>query len=147
MRTIAAFLLLGLPAVAAPAAPAPDRPKGRFTVGKDTTHATGPLDAAGRIDYAAALNARLGKGVTPDTNAVVLLWKAMGPHPEGATMPPEFFRLLGITPPPEAGDYFTDFPTFARDRLKREPDPGSADRPSRAASRPWTADADPDLAA
>src|SRR5262245_59150500 len=80
--------------------------KGKFTIGKDTTYVTGPLDKDGYIDYAAALNERLGKGVTPANNANVLLWKALGPRPEGGTMPAEFFQLLGIEPPPEKGDYF-----------------------------------------
>src|SRR5438094_5975588 len=61
--------------------------KGTFTIGKETTYVTGPLDKDGYIDYAAALNERLGRGVTPENNACVLLWKALGPHPEGATMP------------------------------------------------------------
>lgn len=150
--TRTAVLLVGFAAaasvVAGGQAPASDRPKGRFTVGKDTTHATEPLDATGRVDYAAAINARLGKGVTPDTNAVVLLWKAMGPRPEGtAPMPPEFFRQLGVAPPPEAGDYFIDFPTFTKDRLKREPAADAAGRPGGATRHAWTADQDPDLAA
>src|SRR4051794_2037415 len=70
-----------------------DAPKSkpRFTVGKDTTYFTGPLTKDGHIDYVAALNQRLREGVTPDTNAVVLLWKAFGPRPEGTKMPPEFF--------------------------------------------------------
>src|SRR5262249_10045179 len=80
-----------------------DKKKLRFTVGKETTYITTPVDKDGYIDYVAALNERLKKGITPDTNAAVLLWKAMGPHPEGATMPAELFTWLGIDPPPEKG--------------------------------------------
>src|SRR5262249_3085148 len=61
---------------------------------------------------------RLGQGVTPDSNAAVLLWQAMGPHPEGGTMPAEFFRELGIAEPPEKGDYFIDLARFVLDHLK-----------------------------
>ena len=68
----------------------------RFTVSKETTHVTTPVDKDGYIDYVAALNERLRRGVTPDNNAAVLLWKAMGPHPEKSSMPAEFFRWLGF---------------------------------------------------
>src|SRR5712664_4809777 len=63
--------------------PPAKKAKGKFTVGKDTTYVTGPLDKDGYIDYPAALNERLGKGVTPENNANVLIWKALGPRPEG----------------------------------------------------------------
>src|SRR5713101_3375645 len=72
---------------------APKKHRGTFTISKETTYVTGPLDKDGYIDYAAALNERLGKGVTPENNANVPIWKALGPHPEGATMPAEFFKL------------------------------------------------------
>jgi hypothetical protein len=68
------------------------KPKSRFPLGKETTFVTAPLDAGGYIDYAAALNEHWRRGVTPENNANVLLWKALGPHPKGATMPDEFFK-------------------------------------------------------
>src|SRR5438128_12034498 len=96
------------------ASPAPakeDKPKGSaekkhrgtFTISKETTYVTGPLDKDGYIDYAAALNERLSKGVTPENNANVLIWKAIGPRPEGATVVAEFFKLMGMEVPPEKG--------------------------------------------
>jgi hypothetical protein len=94
-----------------------------FTIGKETTYVTGPVDKDGYIDYAAALNEQLSKGVTPGNNANVLLWKALGPHPEeGRAVPADYFKKMGMTPPPERGDYFTGdyFPEM-----------------DRAASRPW----------
>src|SRR5882762_11725864 len=51
----------------------------KFPIGKETTRVTGPLDKEGYIDFHAALNNHFGKGVTPETNANVLLWKALGP--------------------------------------------------------------------
>ena len=43
-------------------------------------------------DYEARLNDILSKGITPEKNANVLLWKAFGPSPEGGPcMPAEFF--------------------------------------------------------
>jgi hypothetical protein len=131
--------------------PAPPKksPRGKFTVSKETTFVTGPVDADGFIDYPAALNDRLGQGVTAETNANVLIWRALGPHPEGATMPAEFFRLLGIDPPPEQGDYFIDIGRYAQDQLKLGPGPATQeflDRLQGATRRPWTAQEDPQLA-
>src|SRR5260370_1107152 len=80
--------------------------KPRFTIGKETTFANGRVKKDGYVDYVAALNRRLRQGVTPANNAVVLLWKATGPHPERATMPPEFFKWMQAPAPPERGDYF-----------------------------------------
>ena len=92
------------------------RPK--FTVGKETTYITEPLDEQGYVDYAAALNKRMSQGVTPQNNANVLLWKALGPHPDGGTIPAEFFKWLGIPAPPERGDYFIGLGQHAREHLK-----------------------------
>src|ERR1022692_4002660 len=82
--------------------------KPRFTIGKDTTYVIGPLDADGYIDYAEALNERLSNGVTPENNANVLLWKAFGPSLDGKKRSPQFFKRLGMEPPPAKGDYFID---------------------------------------
>jgi hypothetical protein len=112
-------------------------PKRNFTIGKETTHVNGPLYDDGTIDYATALNRRLGKGVKPADNAVVLLWKAMGPRPEGGRgMPAEFFKWLGMTAPPERGDYFVD----ARGTV-------ISDQVDRCGKRPWTAKEHPQVAA
>src|SRR5262245_43901123 len=59
-----------------------EKSKGKFSISKETTYVTGPLDKDGYIDYAAALNERLGQGVTPENNANVLLWRAMGLQPD-----------------------------------------------------------------
>src|SRR5436305_2272183 len=118
MRTIAAsLLLLGLLMSVAKADDKANKRKPKFTIGKETTYVTGPVDADGYIDYAAALNERLGKGIKPADNANVLLWKAIGPQPDGK-MPAEFYKWLGTTEPPERGDYFIDRWGFLRDRLK-----------------------------
>jgi hypothetical protein len=93
MRTLgAALLALGLLAVVGRGAD--KKPEPKFTLGKETTYITGPLDEDGYVDYATALNERLRKGIKPEENANVLLWKAFGPRPEGAKMPPDFFKFL-----------------------------------------------------
>ena len=78
---------------------------GKFTIGKDTTFVTKPLDKDGYPDYAAALNERLSVGVTPENNANLLIWKALGPF-SNTPMPEEYFKLLGSPRPSENGLYF-----------------------------------------
>jgi hypothetical protein len=144
-RSGPAVLVLGLVVAAAGADRAPPRP---ITRGRETTHVT-LLDQNGELDYESALNRRLGQGVTPRSNASVLVWKAIGPHPEGARMPPAFFRWLGVAAPPEEGDYFIDLGQYATDVLKLPP--GAKfdeliDQYGRATRRPWKAKQYPRLA-
>ncbi len=127
-----------------------DKPKPKFTIGKGTTYVTAPVDKDGYIDYEAALNERLGKGIKPEENANVLLWKALGPRPEGGEMPAEYFKLLGIDPPPERGEYFVDLPRFSKERLKLEPGEATDainEQLRRASRRAWSAHEYPAVAA
>jgi hypothetical protein len=129
---------------------APLKPLGTFTVSKETTYATEPLDDDGFVDYAAALNRKLRQGVTPENNANVLLWKAIGPHPYDGTLPPAgFFEELGIEAPPERGDYFIGLNGYlkqhTRDDLARRIDE-IQDEVARATARPWGAREYPDVA-
>jgi hypothetical protein len=89
-----------------------------FTVGKETTYVTGPLNKDGFIDYEAALNERLRQGVTPENNANVLLFKAFGPHPDGSKIPDEFFKWMKIPAPPEKGDYFAGPGELLKEKFK-----------------------------
>jgi hypothetical protein len=128
---------------------AEDKPSPKFPLGKETTYVTGPLDKEGYIDYEAALNDQFGKGITPQNNANVLLWKALGPRPEGGErVPAEFFRRLGIEEPPERGDYLIDLKRYIKDHLQIDPDESDAiyDQHSRAGQRPWTAKEFPHIA-
>jgi hypothetical protein len=94
-----------------------------------------------------ALNERLSKGITPENNANVLIWQALGPHPEGGTMPSEYFHLLGIESPPEQGEYLVGWPLKEdqkiRDRIQRNPE---SDPMVRGRNWPWTAKDEPELA-
>jgi hypothetical protein len=116
--------------------------RGKFTISKETTYVTEPLDKDGYIDYARALNQRLRQGVTPENNANVLLWKAIGPKAEHRTISAEFFQELGMQAPPEKGKYFIDDFKFMREHLKIDPldDEGNKvyDEFERARERPWT---------
>jgi hypothetical protein len=93
-----------------------------YTVSPETTYVTEPLDAHGFVDYQAAVNDRLAKGVTPETNANVLIFQALGAHPEGGTLPPEYFRRLGAPQPPEAGEYFVTWDKYVQKHLATPPD-------------------------
>jgi hypothetical protein len=127
---------------------AADEPAPKFPLGKDTTYVTGPLDKDGYVDYEAALNDRLGKGITPENNANVLIWKALGPTPEGAHVPAEFFKRLGIDEPPKDGDYFISLSHFMPQGHKL--DQSEFDvlyaQQSRASRRPWSAKDYPHIA-
>jgi hypothetical protein len=129
----------------------PDKnPKPRFPLGKETTYVNGPLDKAGYIDYVAALNEHLGKGVTADNNASVLLWKAAGPLFEGAPVPAEYFALLGMAAPPQKGDYFLLLHLYLKEHFKIDPDADGGktwDQLDQARQRPWTAKQYPHFAA
>jgi hypothetical protein len=97
---------------------ADDKPEAKFPLSKETTYFVGPLDKDGYIDYEAALNERLGKGITAESNANVLIWHALGPVPEGEPgMPAKFFELLGIAEPPRDREYLIGLRAFLQDRL------------------------------
>jgi hypothetical protein len=126
------------------------RRKPKFTIGKETTYVTGPVDKNGYIDYPAALNERLSESVTPANNAVVLIWQAIGPRPEGIRMPPGFFRRLGTKEPPARGEYFVDLWRYRKNDRKL----GSAEfedligaEIGRCTRSPWTRRQYPEMAA
>jgi hypothetical protein len=125
--------------------------KGKFTISKETTFVTGPVDKDGYIDYVAALNERLRQGVTPENNANVLIWKALGPHPEGSNLAPEFCKLMGMPVPPDKGHYFIDLNQFMKDHLKIDLSGKEAEknweRLEHISQRAWTSKKHPDFAA
>ncbi len=88
------------------------RPRVLVTISKETTYITEPLRKDGYPDYVAALNQRCSQGVTPENNAAVLLWKAMGPGRIGKDKREKFFEMLGVLPLPVKGEYFVDFDLF-----------------------------------
>src|SRR5262245_2017439 len=137
-----------------------------YTVSEQTTVVTDHVDPQGLVDYPTALNERMSKGITPQNNANVLIWQALGPHPEGATMPPEYFKWLGVPSPPEDGMYFIDRDKYFEKHLKDlaelkaidpldafepEPEPDRrrqwSGRVDRAGKWPWKAKDEPEIAA
>lgn len=77
----------------------------KITISKETTWATEPLDENGFVDYFAVINRKFSVGVTPENNAVVPLYRALGPQPGGTRQPEEFFRLLEMEVPLDEGKY------------------------------------------
>ena len=71
------------------------------TISPETTYITEPLREDGYPDYVAALNQRASEGVTPENNAAVLFWKAMGPGEIDVKDRQQYFNMLGIAPLPE----------------------------------------------
>lgn len=79
---------------------------------KETTYITEPLRKDGLPDYLAALNQRNSKDVTPENNAAVLFWRAMGPETIYPTHRAKFFQMLGIPALPENGAYFVTLDAY-----------------------------------
>jgi hypothetical protein len=120
-----------------------------FTVSPETTYVTEPLDKHGYVDYVTALNERLRGNIKPEDNANVLIWQALGPHPEGANMPGEYFRWLGIQQPSEDGEYYLASVRFLREHLKDDSVKRRdefLDREGHAMQWPWLAEDEPELA-
>jgi len=108
----------------------------RFTISKETTYLTEPLRPDGFVDYVAALNQRASQGVTPENNAVVLFWQAVGPKEIPPQYREEYFKLLGIPPLAETGDYLVPFDEFLAAHplpaLREEPPPAAKQQDSGA---------------
>jgi hypothetical protein len=106
--------------------------KPRIRVGKDTTVFLGPLNDSGYVDFAAALDQRMKKGVTPATNANAELRKLLGFEGISSKYTSEYFAALGI-PVPDADEQFY-VPMTNRNELDS------------ATNRPWKVEELPDAA-
>lgn len=130
--------------------PAEETPKKRclITISKETTYITEPLRPDGYVDYVAALNRECSKGVTTENNAAVPFWRAMGPELIDEEIREKYFKLLGIPPLPEKGDYCVSLNEFLRllqeqprqwDKLAGDLDEDAiSDQQDEAMKRPWS---------
>lgn len=109
----------------------------KFKLGKDTTFVTEPIDPEGYVDYESALNTRLKGKSTPESNAVVLLLKVLGPKPEGTELRPEFYQWLGVKAPPENGTYLVPFGRHFAKELEGEDRESFYDLETRLRRKPW----------
>lgn len=123
-------------------------PAAKSPTNEQVTDFSGPLDKEGYVDYQVCLNDRLGKGITPDTNANALLWKVFGPTPEKDRMPAEYFARLGIEEPPAKGEYFIPLHRYLSDHFKLDPEElnGILKQLTPCGKRPWAAKEHPQLA-
>ena len=95
--------------------------KAKFTISAETTFVTEPVDSLGYVDYEAAVNQRLSRGIKPEENAVVFLLKATGPNPEGGAMSDRFYQALGVPRSEKTPDDLYDSVTITR-RQREGPD-------------------------
>src|SRR5687768_9506397 len=83
-------------------------PSPLIVVSRETTYLTEPLDPWGKVEYAEAIRRQMSEGVTPENNAAVLIWQALGPRDIPAERRPSLYSELGIAPLPEEGDYYLE---------------------------------------
>ena len=111
-------------------------------ISKQTTYLTKPLRADGYPDYAAAMNRRNSAGVTPENNAAVLFWQAVGPNAIPKWSRQRFFQQVGIPQPPETGEYFVElsaYPRWRESKLKSTRPVGKPSYDARADLSPGSA--------
>jgi hypothetical protein len=124
------------------------KPRILVTISKETTCITEPLHPDGYPDYVAALNQRMSKGVTPENNAAVPFWQAMGPAEIPQACRQRYLKTLGIPSLPDQGDYFvTSTQWVTLHKSKDKPDSVAPkedetntlyEQMSTLAKRPWT---------
>ena len=122
-----------------PAKPQANLLSPKITISKETTWVTEPLRADGTVRYLEAINRMLCEDVTPENNACVMLYQAMGPSPEGRRQPDVFFRRMGIEPLPDEGPYFEYLGKWAREQADAAIDMVAlSDMQAKSAESPWT---------
>ncbi|MEQ8791024.1 MAG: hypothetical protein RIC55_32480 [Pirellulaceae bacterium] len=93
-------------------------------ISKETTVIDGPRRDDGRIDYLAALNQRLSKGVTPENNAAVPLLKALPRDVIAESLRARFYEKLGVEP--SGGGRYLSSERYLEQAGKTEADGGAA---------------------
>ena len=122
----------------------------RITVSKETTRFTRPLRDDGSLDCLALLNEIASKDVTPENNAAVLIWQAVGPKEIPQEHREKFFKKLGAPCPPEEGDYLIELHRYS-DALKSENEKTKfndrlLNQFDEAMKKPWSESEYPELA-
>ena len=127
------------------------------TISNETTYLTEPLRKDGSVDYVSALNERYSQGVTPQNNAAILFWKAVGPEEILSEYRSRYFEMLGVPPLPEKGDYYVDLEKYLAQHKGGTKVGGATPKPITwqdaqalldvALTRPWSKQEFPVLAA
>lgn len=147
---IAAFGIVGM-LMGSTTSSAQVSPSNGIRLSKETTFLKTPVRKDGFVDYTAALNAKLSKGVTPRNNAAARIAEIMGPEIYDESIRKRFFKQLGVKQPDDRQPRFLSMSRFARrgrvkanaaryaSRLYKEQSAGAA--------RPWSRREFPRLAA
>ncbi len=133
-----------------------ERPKPKITISKETTFITEPVGEDGYVDYQAALNARLSKGVTPENNSALLMLKAFGTKIIDEPIRTKTLAAMSAENLTENGEGFVRLDDYMREKYPEEDLKGekvgenasdAVDRQeSEASSRPWSKKEFPRLA-
>ncbi|MEZ6142132.1 MAG: hypothetical protein R3B84_16345 [Zavarzinella sp.] len=111
------------------------------TISYETTRLTTPVDELGYLDYETFVNEMLKGDIKPEENAMVLLVQAIGPKPEGSTVPPDYYQWLEIAEPEENDTTLTHFtipdPVNPNKTLNKLPE---------ECGQPWAAEDYPEVA-
>lgn len=126
-------------------------PQKLITISKETTFITEPLDEQGFVNYVQAINDRMKpEGITPENNAAVLIWQAIGWAEADEEWVNSHANALGVPPIPKNGDYLVNLYQFANQKLatknpNRSPEEKKAfrdqifDQQGKVSEGPWTA--------
>jgi len=123
---IAAVLVAGLDNYlpAAVGARAQDAPmniaSSPITPAEDTTVFLGPLDSDGMVDYVAALDREMSKGITEANNAALLIVRALGPKFFDDSTRPEALKQLGLRDLGPEKDWFRGLDQYIPDKETRD---------------------------
>jgi hypothetical protein len=95
MIVLPLLVLLACPVAGSCQTSKPGKPL--ITVSKETTWITGPLNADGTVNYIAAADAWLSKGVTRENNAAILILQAFGRDAIDEKVRDAIIKRLGLT--------------------------------------------------
>ena len=91
----------------------------RIKVSPETTHITEPLRKDGTVDYVAHLNQKYSQGVTPEKNAAVWYWRAIGPHKDTTKRYREaLVEQLGTNVFAGKGPWLLDMGEFSKKKIR-----------------------------
>jgi hypothetical protein len=148
-RLAITFLLLSaVGALADPIVLAPDRAKPPFSIGKETTAITSPLNADGTVDYIGAINQRVGSGVAPDQNGWVLWVQVSGKEDLPQKTRDTMYQMAAGTTIPEAGPFLQSAAVWFTTDRQIAPNPAAAlaDKIDDLRLHLWTAKDAPEIA-
>jgi beta-lactamase regulating signal transducer with metallopeptidase domain len=127
---VAALVLLAALLVPAWAQTAPATGQARFTIAKETTIITEPLNADGTPNYVGALNARLSEDVTPENNGFAWWLEIVGTRDEDGTLAPKVrnrvLKMCGAQPTPAGAEVWKPFDSY--NKVQKQVENQRADR-------------------